>query len=126
MSAQCSLSISQDRTFWVAQVLVLVPPDLSGVQVFQPYELLWPLGSFVGLTSSPPYEAIAWEFVVTRDKAIPVAASSLAATNSSSQTAPVFDWHRSGWRQDGAVSCGGTGFAFGSRNPAVEFISVCP
>jgi len=126
MSAQCSLSISPDRAFWVAQVLVLVPPDLPGVQIFQPYELLWPLGSLVGLTSSPPYEAIAWEFVVTRDKATPVAASSLAATNSSSQTAPFFDWHRSGWRQDGTGSCGGTGFAFGGRGPSVEFISACP
>jgi hypothetical protein len=126
MSAQCSLSISPDRAFWVAQVLVLVPPGLQGVQVFQPYELLWPLGSLVGLSSSPPYEAIAWEFVVTRDKATPVAASSLAATNSSGQTAPFFDWHRSGWRQDGTGSCGGTGFAFGGRGPSVEFISACP
>ena len=126
MDAQCSVSITPDRTFWVAQVLVLVPPDLQGVQVFQPYELLWPLGSLVGLASSPPYEAIAWEFVVTRDKATPVAASSLAATNSSSQTAPFFHWHRSGWRQDGTGSCGGTGFAFGGRGPSVEFISACP
>jgi hypothetical protein len=126
MSAQCSVSISPDRAFWAAQVLVLVPPDLQGVQVFQPYELLWPLGSLVGLASSPPYEAIAWEFVVTRDKATPVAASSLAATNSSSQTAPFFDWHRSGWRQDGTGSCGGTGFSFGGRGPSVEFISACP
>jgi hypothetical protein len=124
LSAQCSVSISREGTFLVAQVLVLSPPGLAGVQIFQPYETLWsrfPLG----LTSSPPYEAIAWEFVVTRDKAIPVAAATLAATNSSSQLVPLFTWNGSGWRAEGTAPCGGTGFAWGGTGPDLDFISAC-
>jgi hypothetical protein len=125
MDAQCSVSFSSEGRFWVGQVLVLIPPGLSGVQLFEPYELLWPLGHFDGLASTPPYEAIAWEFVVTKNKALPVAASSLRAANSSSQVAPTFDWRGSGWHLDGSGTCGGTGFAFGGVGPSIEFISVC-
>ena len=124
LSAQCSVSISREGTFLVAQVLVLSPPGLAGVQIFQPYETLW--SQFpLGLTSSPPYEAIAWEFVVTKDKAIPVAAATLAATNSSSQLVPYFTWNGSGWRADGTAPCGGTGFAWGGTGPDLDFISAC-
>ncbi len=124
LSAQCSLSISREGTFLVAQVLVLSPPGLAGVQIFQPYETLW--SQFpLGLTSSPPYEAIAWEFVVTKDKAIPVAAATLAATNSSSQQVPYFTWNGSGWTASGTGACGGTGFAWGGTGPDLDFISAC-
>jgi hypothetical protein len=126
MNAECSLSIGWEGSFLVAQVLVLIPPGLPGVQIFQPYETLWPTGHWVGLASSPPYEAIAWEFVVTRYKAIPVAAATLSATNSSSQMAPFWGWDGSGWRLEGTGSCGGTGFAAGGRGPEIEFISACP
>jgi hypothetical protein len=126
LSAQCSLSISREGTFLVAQVLVLSPPGLAGVQIFQPYETLWPTGRFpLELTSSPPYEAIAWEFVVTKDKAIPVAAATMAASNSSSQLVPFFTWNGSGWRAEGTAPCGGTGFAWGGRGPDLDFISAC-
>jgi hypothetical protein len=126
LNAQCSLSISREGTFLVAQVLVLSPPGLAGVQIFQPYETLWPNGRFpLELTSSPPYEAIAWEFVVTRDKAIPVAAATMAASNSSSQLVPFFTWNGSGWRAEGTGPCGGTGFAWGGRGPDLDFISAC-
>ena len=104
---------------------MLTPRGLSGVQIFQPYETLWPIGQFVGLASPPPYEAIAWAFVVTREKATPVAAASLTATNSSSQMVPFFDWNGSGWRQSGTYSCGGGGFAAGGRGPEIAFISTC-
>jgi hypothetical protein len=124
LSAQCSVSISREGTFLVAQVLVLSPPGLAGVQIFQPYETLWSRFP-VGLTSSPPYEAIAWEFVVTRDKAIPVAAATLAASNSSSQLVPFFTWNGSGWRAEGTAPCGGTGFAWGGTGPDLDFISAC-
>jgi hypothetical protein len=124
LSAQCSVSISREGTFLVAQVLVLSPPGLAGVQIFQPYETLW--SQFpLGLISSPPYEAIAWEFVVTKDKAIPVAAATLAASNSSSQLVPFFTWNGSGWRAEGTAPCGGTGFAWGGRGPDLDFISAC-
>lgn len=126
LSAECSISLSSEGTFLLAQVLVLTPQGLPGVQIFQPYETLWPNGRLEGLASNPPYEAIAWQFVVTRDKAIPVAAATLAATNSSSQTAPFFAWTGSGWQENGSASCGGTGFAWGGRGPEIEFISACP
>jgi len=125
LSAECSLSLSSEGSFLVAQVLVLTPPGLSGVQIFQPYETLWPIGHFVGLTSPPPYEAIAWAFVVTRETATPVAAGSLTATNASGQTVPFFDWNGSGWRQSGSYSCGGGGFSAGGRGPEIAFISTC-
>jgi hypothetical protein len=114
MSAQCSVSISSEGGFWVAQVLVLVPPGLPGVRVFQPYETLWPASRFVPLASGPPYAAIAWEFVLTRDGAMPVAASPLVASKDSPQTAPFFDWDGMSWRLDGTGTCGGTGFASGA------------
>jgi hypothetical protein len=100
LNAACSISLDWEGDFLVAQALVLTPPGLSGVQIYQPYETLWPSGSLVGLTSSPPYEAIAWEFVVTADGALPVAAATTEA------------------------SCGATAFAWGTY-PSVEFISAC-
>lgn len=100
MDARCSISISSEGTFLVAQALVLIPHGLSGVQIYQPYETLWPIDNpFQGTPSPPPSEAIAWEFVVTRDRAIPVAASSTTAT------------------------CGGGGsFAWGGIKPDIELI----
>jgi len=127
MDAQCSISISSEGTFLVAQVLVLIPPDLSGVQIYQPYETLWPIDKPVPapLASTPPYEAIAWEFVVTRDGAIPVAASTISATSSSGKTVPFFDWNGKGWQQDGTSTCGGESFAGGGTGPEIEFIAAC-
>jgi hypothetical protein len=126
LNAQCSLSISREGTFLVAQVLLLSPPGLAGVQIFQPYETLWPNGKFPpGLTSSPPYEAIAWEFVVTRDRATPVAAATLAASNDSGLLVPFFTWSGSGWRAEGTAPCGGTGVAWGGTGPDLDFISAC-
>jgi hypothetical protein len=101
MPAQCSISITRQGRFLVAQELVVTPLGLSGVQIYQPYETLWPIGTLVGLAASPPYEAVAWEFVVTQEKAIPVAAATLSA------------------------SCGSTSFAAGGTRPEIESISVC-
>lgn len=126
LNAECSLSLDSEGSFLVAQVLVVTPPGLTGVQVFQPYETLWPNGQFVGLSSSPPYEAIAWAFVVTRDKAVPVAAASLTATNPSGHIVPFYEWSGSGWSQSGSYSCGGGSFSAGGRGPELDFISTCP
>jgi hypothetical protein len=104
-------------------------PQTAGVPVDGQIdaETLWPNGQLTGLAGSqPPYEAIAWEFVVTRDQPIPVAASSLTASISSSQVAPLWDWNGSDWQRAGRVSCGGTGFSWGGRGPEIEFISACP
>ena len=125
LNAECSLSLNSAGSFLVAQVLVLTPPGLTGVQVFQPYETLWPNGQFVGLASPPPYEAIAWAFVVTREKAVPVAAASLTATNPSGQIVPLFEWNGSGWRQSGTYSCGGGSVSAGGVAPELDFISTC-
>lgn len=128
MNAQCSISLTSEGGFLDAHVLVLVPVGLTGVQIFQPYELLWPGDSplsSVSLTAAPPYEAIAWEFVVTRDKATPVAASTLTASRATGQSAPSFAWNSKGWKSQGAESCGGTGFAYGGTGPDLEFISAC-
>jgi hypothetical protein len=38
MSAQCSISTTAEGTFWLAQVLVLIPSGLPDVTVLQPYE----------------------------------------------------------------------------------------
>jgi hypothetical protein len=121
------VSLSSEGTFLDAQVLVLIPAGLTGVQIFQPYETLWPNGHpfpFT-LTASPPYEAVAWEFVVTRYRAIPVAAATLAATNDSNRMAPFFGWNGTGWQQDGEATCGGGGVGFGGTGPEIEFISAC-
>lgn len=127
LDAQCSISITPGGPFLIAQVLVVTPPGLTGVQIYQPYETLWrfsPLGA--PAPAAPPYEAIAWEFIVTREKAIPVAASSVAATKqSSSGTIPFFDWSGAGWQSGGSGSCGGTGFGWGGTGPEIEFISAC-
>jgi hypothetical protein len=102
MDARCSVSITPEGAFSVAQVLVVTPPGLAGVQIYQPYETLWPNGHTLPLASDPPYEAIAWEFVVTREGATPVAASTQHA------------------------ACGEEGFAWGGTSPDIEFISACP
>jgi hypothetical protein len=101
MNAQCSVTLSREGRFLDAQVLVLIPPGLQGVQIYQPYETLWPITQLLPLTASPPYEGIAWEFAVTRDRATPVAAATLAAT------------------------CNTTGFEAGGMVPDVVFVSAC-
>ena len=128
LKARCSITISPVGPFLIAQVLVLTPPRLTGVQIYQPYETLWPnLGQVGPAFPAPPYEAIAWEFIVNREQAIPVAASSLAATKpASSGTIPFFDWNGTGWQSGGSGSCGGVGEAWGGTGPEIEFVSVCP
>jgi hypothetical protein len=127
MSATCSVSIEPEGTFSVAQVLVFIPPGLRGATVLQPYELFAPPYVPFGPSPpfAPPYEAIAWEFVVTRDGALPVAAAMADASNSSAQMYPAWDWDGT-TTQVGSGSCGGKGFAWGGTYPWVEFISACP
>ena len=126
MDARCSISIDPEGSFSVAQVLVVTPPGLTGVQIYQPYETLWPNGHALPIASSPPYEAIAWEFVVTRDGASPVAASTEAASKDSTQTASFWDWNGTQFEQSGRGTCGGTAYSWGGTGPSIEFISACP
>ena len=75
-----------------------------------------------------PYEAVAWQFVVTKDGATPVAAAEQDATKPADRMAPDWSWTRSGVRDLGSGSsrCGGSGGSWGGADPTVEFISACP
>ena len=131
MSAQCSVSIESEGGFSVAQALIFIPSSPGFVELWQPYETLWQPGS-PPPTLSPPYEAIAWEFVVTQDGATPVAASTMDATYPSDQELHLSYWTGNGWSPEertGAM-CGGSHFLSsgwtGTGGPAIEFISACP
>jgi hypothetical protein len=124
MSAQCSVSVSSEGSFWVAQVLLLVPPGLQGVTVQQPYEFFAPPYGFE--SSPPPFEAIAWEDVVTSEGAVSVAATLADAVDTSptGRFAPSYTWNGTKWVLTDLALCGFHGGAWGS-DPTVEFISVC-
>ena len=98
MSAQCSVSLGSEGSFWVAQVLILSPPGLSEVTIGSPYETLAST-----TPPSPPYEAIAWEFVVTRERAIPVVASDEVAASYELTASWVST--PSGWQGGGETFC---------------------
>jgi len=123
MSATCSVSIQNEGQFLVAQTLIASPPDLAlgDLHVNQPYEQL-------SLRHPSPYEAVAWEFVVTKDGATPVAAAEADATKPADHMAPDWTWTSSGVQRLGSGSsrCGGSGGSWGGTGPTVEFISVCP
>ena len=124
MYAQCSVSLSSEGSFWDAQVLVLIPPGLQGVTVQQPYEFFDPQSGF--LASPPPYEAIAWQDVVTTEGATTVAATLADAVDPSptNQMAPSYTWDGTAWVLTEEALCGFHGGAWGPE-PIVEFISVC-
>jgi hypothetical protein len=123
MSATCSVSLRNEGRFVVAQTLIASPPDLGlgDLHVDQPYEQL-------SFHHASPYEAVAWEFVVTRQGATPVAAAEADATKPANHMAPDWSFTTSGVQQLGSGSsrCGGSGGSWGGTTPTVEFISVCP
>jgi hypothetical protein len=117
MNATCSVTLRSEGRFLVAQALVLVPPGLRGVRVRQPYEV-------VSLPKLPrPYEAIAWEFVVTKEGAETVAGMTRDATKPGGRMAPGWYWLGSRWSGPDSSRCGYVGLAGG---PSVDFIDVCP
>lgn len=121
MSATCSVTLHPEGQFVVAQALIVSPPDLSDVHVTQPYEEL-------SVHHAPSYEAVAWEFVVTRDGATSVAATEANATKAADHMAPDWSWTSSGpGDRPGGSRCGGWGTSGGGwTGPTVEFVSVCP
>ena len=120
MSATCSVEIQSEGDFLVAQALIASQIDLDAVHVSRPYEQL-------SVQHASPYEAIAWQFVVTKNGATPVAAAEADATKSADRMAPDWDWTSSGARsQPGSSRCGGSGGGWGGLGPMVEFISACP
>jgi hypothetical protein len=123
MSATCSVSLQNEGQFLVAQTLIASPTDLAlgDLHVNQPYEQL-------SLRHASPYETVAWEFVVTKHGATPVAAAEADATKPADHMAPDWSWTSSGVQQLGSGSsrCGGSGGSWGGTGPTVEFISACP
>jgi hypothetical protein len=117
MEARCSVSLHSEGGFLVAQVLVLIPPNLRGVHVVQPYDTL----SF--RKHRRPYESIAWQLVVTRDGAVTVAGFTHDATRAGKRMAPEWSWSGTSWGRPGSARCGYEGFAGG---PTLDLISVCP
>jgi hypothetical protein len=126
MSAQCSVSLTSEGSFWDAQVLVLVPPGLQGVSVLQPYELFDPQSPFLSSPPPPPYEAAAWEDVVTSNGAVAVAGTlaDASTTSTTNQMSPSYDWNGTAWVLTDTTLCGSHSGAWGP-DPTVEFISVC-
>ena len=121
MQATCSVTLQDQGDFLVAQAVIVSPPDLGPVDTGQPYEQL-------SVHHASPYEAVAWQFVVTKDGATPVAAAEADATKPANRMAPDWSWTSSGVRQlgSGDSRCGGSGESFGGFGPTVEFVSVCP
>jgi hypothetical protein len=124
MTAQCSVSVSPEGSFWDAQVLVLSPPGLQGVSVEQPHEFFAPPFAFE--STPPPFEAIAWEDVVTSAGANSVASTLADAVGPSptNKMAPSYTWNGTAWVLTELALCGFDGGAWGPE-PTVEFISVC-
>lgn len=120
MPARCSIALESRRGFSLAQVLVVTPPSLRGVRIKEPYErLAW-------LKQGQNAEAIAWEFVVTRDGPISVDSYEVDATKAANRMAPDWNWTGSEWQGPGGSRCGGWGGGGGgAAGPMVEFISVC-
>jgi hypothetical protein len=121
MRAKCSVTIRRKGGFLVAQALVVIPPELGSAYVRQPYEQL----------STPKtdrsHEAIAWQFVVTKDGATPVAGAEVDSTQGAPRMAPFMSWSGSRWQEAGDAHCGGSGGSNGGwTSPTIEFISVCP
>ncbi len=121
MQARCSITLRRELGFYVAQALILTPPDLQGVRVEQPYEAL--AGAYVPNSNT---EAIAWEFVVTRRGATSVYSAEQDTTRSGGGLWPSWTWTGSEWQAGDSSMCGGSDGGFGGVNgPDVVFVSVC-
>jgi hypothetical protein len=121
LQARCSIDLRKKHGFYDAQVLVLTPPDLQGVHVEQPYETLSGANARTGNT-----QALAWEFVVTRDGATSVSSANRETTRPGGARVPDWFWFSSGPKRSGDFQCGGGGGESGNANgPDVSFVSVC-
>ena len=121
LQARCSVSLRREGRFYVAQVLILTPPDLQGVHVEQPYEAL-PGTNFRNENT----QAIAWQFVVTREGATSVDSAEWETTRSGGAMAPGWFWGSSGPLTSDDNRCGASGGGSGNANgPEVDFVSAC-
>jgi hypothetical protein len=121
LQARCSIDLQKRRGFYDAQVLVLTPPDLQGVRVEQPYEAV--TGATVRNENT---QALAWEFIVTRNGATSVSSANYATSRRGGRMAPDWFWFSSGPKKSGDFQCGGSGGGSGDANgPDVAFMSAC-
>jgi hypothetical protein len=119
LQARCSISLDRKPGFYVAHVLVLTPPDLRGVHIERPYETL--SGSNAQNVNT---QALAWEFVVTRDGATSVSSADQETSRAGGGMAPNWIWS-SGTKRGGLIRCGSSGGGRGIDGPDVTFISTC-
>ena len=121
MPAKCLVSIEREGSFLVAQVLVVIPPDVRGMRIWRTYDQ--PL---VPRKTGPPYEAIVWQFVVTKEGATSIAGATRDATKpGGNRMAP--GWGLTSPRAwQGQPSTSRCGYQAFWGEPSVDFISVCP
>jgi hypothetical protein len=121
LQARCSISLQREPGFYVAHVLVVAPPDLRGVHIQQPYETLSGASIQNGNT-----QAIAWEFVVTRQGATSVNSAMQASSRPGGHLARDWLWSSSGAKESVGMQCGaGSGGSGNADGPNVTFVSVC-
>jgi hypothetical protein len=120
MPVRCSVRVTRKRGFDVAQELVVTPARLK-VHLRRPY------GQLTFPRASGNWEAIAWQFVVTRAGAVPVASSELnGQLTVKHRRAPEWSWTRSGPSNEGTQACiGGLESISGGNGPDVLWVSAC-
>jgi hypothetical protein len=120
IATRCSVTIRRETGFDVAQV-VITTPRAQRAHVHWRYETV-SLANGRGNS-----EAIAWQFVVTKNGATSVAAASVETTRQAKKMAPEWEWTSAGHgSRPGGSRCGGTGESSGgSTGPSVQFVSIC-
>jgi hypothetical protein len=117
--ARCSVLLRRERGFYVAQMLVVTPPDLRGVHVLPTYEQLRAPFAF-----NHTREVVAWKFVVTRSGATPIA-NIVGTTTLPHGTVWYWRWTSAGAKDVSPGRCGGSEGSSDPNGPQVKFISAC-
>jgi hypothetical protein len=120
LRTQCSAEIREEKSFDVVQVLVTSAPLSHAAGLDELYEQFRSV-------PGPGEVEVAWQFVVTKDGATPVAAADVEHSRRSFGHAPDFRWTSTGpgARSSGDDVCGSAGGGGGGLYPIVEFVSVC-
>jgi hypothetical protein len=120
MATRCAVILRREKGFDVAQVLITTPVKVRA-------HVSWRYETIKLPSGHGSREAIAWQFVVTKDGATSVAASNVLATRQAKKMAPEWDWTSAGHgSRPGGSRCGGTGESGGgSTGPSVQFVSIC-
>jgi hypothetical protein len=125
MHVRCVVRVTRRQGFDLAQELIVTPPSLN-VHLRRAYgQLTWP-------RRHGNWEAVAWEFVVTRNRAVTVSEDDIYGIKPGKHGSAIdWQWTRSGPTQgDGGGNCrfisgGGSGDSFGGGGPDVVWISAC-